>query len=197
MAEHELPLEPNISNLIESQFPKFYQENGQVLIAFVQEYYKWLEGSQVVSNTNFSSRSRVSISSKSANVIGFNSNFSEHFSDGDTIAIYDENNISNYTLYTIDEISNNTFLTLSSNTLPSFSSSNSWYTTTYTEYNPNYYLRRFLSNKDIDSTADRFLIYFKEKYLKNIQFDTQANIKNLLKHSLDIYRSKGTERSIN
>jgi len=53
-----------------------------------------------------------------------------------------------------------------------------------------------LSNKDIDSTADRFLIYFKEKYLKNIQFDTQANIKNLLKHSLDIYRSKGTERSI-
>ena len=59
-----------------------------------------------------------------------------------------------------------------------------------------YKARHLLEYRDIDTTLDEFILYFKEKYLKNIQFDTATNKKLLVKHSLDLYRSKGTERSI-
>lgn len=56
--------------------------------------------------------------------------------------------------------------------------------------------RSLLDNIDIDSTIEEFLIFFKQKYLRNIQFDVSTDIPQLVKHSLDIYRSKGTERCI-
>lgn len=59
-----------------------------------------------------------------------------------------------------------------------------------------YHTRRISEYKDIDNTVDEFLIYFKEKYLKNIQFTTAASTKRMVKHSLDLYRSKGTSRAI-
>ncbi len=49
---------------------------------------------------------------------------------------------------------------------------------------------------DIDTTVERFIVYFKNKYLPNIQLSTSTNIKMLVKHSLDIYRSRGTVRAI-
>ena len=36
-------IEQTISNLIQSQFPSFYNEDGPTLIAFIQAYYEWLE----------------------------------------------------------------------------------------------------------------------------------------------------------
>jgi hypothetical protein len=62
--------------------------------------------------------------------------------------------------------------------------------------NPLYHARRLPSYRDIDDTTDDFIVQFKEKYLKNIQFDTASNKKLLVKNALDMYRSKGTERSI-
>ena len=62
--------------------------------------------------------------------------------------------------------------------------------------NTTYHARRILDYGDIDTTVDTFLVHFKEKYLKNIQFDTATDTKLLVKHSLDLYRSKGTERAI-
>lgn len=50
--------------------------------------------------------------------------------------------------------------------------------------------------RDVDETLDEFIVYFKEKYLKNIQFDTATKTRLLIKNSLELYRSKGTERSI-
>ena len=64
------------------------------------------------------------------------------------------------------------------------------------EDNPLYHARRIPDYKDIDTTLDDFILYFKEKYLKNIQFDIASNKKLLIKNSLDLYRSKGSERSI-
>lgn len=49
---------------------------------------------------------------------------------------------------------------------------------------------------DIDTTIEEFLVYFKDKYLQNIQLPTTSNVKLLVKHSLDIYRSRGTIRCI-
>lgn len=59
-----------------------------------------------------------------------------------------------------------------------------------------YYSRKYYNIKDIDTTLDQFIIYFKEKYLKNIQLTTKTDTRMLVKHALDIYRSKGTERSV-
>jgi hypothetical protein len=56
--------------------------------------------------------------------------------------------------------------------------------------------RKIFDYKDIDETTEEFLVYFKEKYLKNIQFQTTTNTRQLLKHTLDLYRSKGTDRAI-
>ena len=36
-------IEKNISTLIQSQFPSFYNEEGELFIAFVKAYYEWLE----------------------------------------------------------------------------------------------------------------------------------------------------------
>jgi hypothetical protein len=101
-------IEKKISNLIENQFPAYYRENGPVLVAFITEYYKWLE------------------------------------SNGQTL----------------------------------------------------YHTRRILDYKDIDETVEQFIIYFKNKFLPDIQFNTETNIKQIIKNSLDLYRAKGTERGI-
>ena len=39
----QFSIEKKISNLIESQFPQFYQEEGPDFILFMKAYYEWLE----------------------------------------------------------------------------------------------------------------------------------------------------------
>jgi hypothetical protein len=62
--------------------------------------------------------------------------------------------------------------------------------------NPLWYTRRLPEIKDIDESLEEFLVHFKEKYLKNIPITSHTNVRNLVKHSLDLYRSKGTERGV-
>ena len=62
--------------------------------------------------------------------------------------------------------------------------------------NPLYLSKKIPEHSDIDTTLDDFFVYFKEKYLKNVQFETESNKKLFIKNSLDFYRAKGTERSI-
>lgn len=112
------PIDTFISQFVSKQFPDFYQEEGPLFVLFAEEYYKWLESTNVV----------VSGSDVS----------------GETI----------------------------------------------------YHSRNLLNYRDIDSTLDEFLVYFKEKYLKGISFDTLTNKRFLVKVALDLFRSKGTERSI-
>ncbi len=59
-----------------------------------------------------------------------------------------------------------------------------------------YHSRRLPEFRDIDETIDEFVLHFKEKYLKNIQLDTILATRKLIKHSLDLYRSKGSERGL-
>lgn len=65
-----------------------------------------------------------------------------------------------------------------------------------TQGNSTYHARRLFEYKDIDETTDEYVVYFKETYLKNIQLETVQNTRQLIKHSLDLYRSKGSERAI-
>lgn len=59
-----------------------------------------------------------------------------------------------------------------------------------------FHTRRLLDYNDIDKTSDNFVIQFKEKYLKDIQLETTSATRELVKNSLDLYRSKGTEQSV-
>ncbi len=59
-----------------------------------------------------------------------------------------------------------------------------------------WYTRRLYEIKDIDETLDEFITHFKEKYLSRIPINDNTDVRNLVKHSLDLYRSKGTERGV-
>jgi hypothetical protein len=56
--------------------------------------------------------------------------------------------------------------------------------------------RQHLQNLDIDTVVEDFLVHFKQTYLQNIQLETTSNIRLMVKHSLDLYRSRGTPRAI-
>lgn len=59
-----------------------------------------------------------------------------------------------------------------------------------------YHARSLPDYRDVDKTVEEYLIYFKEKYLKGIDFDTQASKRTLIKAAQDLFRSKGSELSI-
>lgn len=101
-------IEPVISNLIESMFPSFYQDNqGEMFMEFVTEYFAWLEQPG----------------------------------------------------------------------------------------NPVYYARRHIQNHDIDQAAEQFYIHFKNKFTPDIIYNSESSIPDMVKHSLEFYRSKGTDLS--
>lgn len=60
------------------------------------------------------------------------------------------------------------------------------------EGQPIYQARTLFDYRDIDNTLESFLEYFQKKYLYGIPFNVIANKRFLLKHILDVYRSKGS-----
>jgi len=119
----QFSIEKKISNFIENQFPRFYQEEGDNFILFAKAYYEWME-------------------------------------------------------------SNNPLVDSSNNVIL-----NSDYTSLMP---PIYGARNLLDYRDIDNTLDAFLDHFQKKYLYGIPFDVIVNKRYLLKHILDVYRSKGS-----
>jgi hypothetical protein len=55
--------------------------------------------------------------------------------------------------------------------------------------------RSLLEYADVDKTEEEFLKYFKTNYLNDIPSDVLSDKRMLVKHILDLYRSKGTPRS--
>lgn len=95
-------IEKYISIFVESQFPSFYKEEGELFVLFVKAYYSWLEETG----------------------------------------------------------------------------------------QPIYEARKLFDYRDIDNTLEKFLEYFQKKYLYGIPFSIISNKRQLLKHVLDVYRSK-------
>ena len=56
--------------------------------------------------------------------------------------------------------------------------------------------RDAFSVRDIDTTFERFLVYFKKKYLSSLPLKEDKDIRFLLKHIQDLYRRKGSKESI-
>jgi hypothetical protein len=184
-------IERKISNLIQDQFPEFYQSDGPVFVQFVTAYYKWLETYQAVDNFQFVNQTVV-VAPANNTVLGTNTIFQDQFANGSTIAIW--KSATNYDIYTVAEVSSNTELTLTEGV--TFSNVAANFSNTHIGYNPLYHSRRMTDYRDIDQTTEAFLVYFKQKYLQGIQFSTRTNTREFVKHALDLYRSKGTERSV-
>lgn len=55
--------------------------------------------------------------------------------------------------------------------------------------------RSLMEYRDLDTTLDSFVKYFKNKYINSLPENIVADKKLLMKHILDLYRSKGTEKS--
>lgn len=189
-------IEKKISNLIASQFPSFYQEEGPLFIEFVKAYYEFLEGTANVRSDSWLNErfSSVSVESGNTTILGSNTKFETNFANGDLIAILRSTDTTSYDIFTINAIASNTELSIT--TEPEFSATKTKYTTVDQIGNPIYFARRYMEIQDIDETFENFLIHFKEEYLKNLQFINVTNTRKLVKNSLSLYRSKGTERSI-
>lgn len=62
--------------------------------------------------------------------------------------------------------------------------------------NPIYHSRRLLEYSDIDETTEQFLKYFKNTYINSLPESIASDKRLLMKHVLDLYRAKGTDRAI-
>lgn len=62
--------------------------------------------------------------------------------------------------------------------------------------NPLFHSRKLQEYRNIDQTVDSFYVYFKEKFLKNVEITSQVSEDRLIKASNDLYKSKGSERSL-
>lgn len=56
--------------------------------------------------------------------------------------------------------------------------------------------RSLFDYKDIDKTSSEFIAHYKNKYLEGFSLNTEANTQLLVKHSKDIYSTKGTHKGI-
>jgi hypothetical protein len=176
-------IDTKISPLVENMFPSFYQEDGENFVMFVKAYYEWLEENHQLigleDNTNFN----VGDTIRQENVTG-------------TLIAYVGTDI----LVRVDGLETFKCFNVCSELIPITSSSggNTFILRggTAKRVGPLFMSRNLLKLRDIDKTIDLFVVRFKEKYLKNIEFDIETNKQLLVKHSLDLYRSKGTERSI-
>ena len=179
-------IEKTISPLIPSLFPSFYQDEGENFIAFVKAYYEWLEQNfqllTLENNEGFVKGATIT----QENVTGV----IYDIIDGDLLVKVEGNE----TFKCFNICSDLIQITTVNNGI------------TYSTYilrggtsrrlGSIFLSRNLLEYRDIDETLDLFIVYFKEKYLKNIEFDTATNKRLLVKNSLDLYRAKGTERAI-
>lgn len=172
-------IEQYISPFIESQFPEFYREEGPLFILFTKEYFKWLEAYygylNLTSTANFNVGDTVTQGESTAVILSV---------DGNNILVSDVSG-----LFVCKENCDDIIPITSSN-------GGSTFIETISTTNFLYQSRNLNTIRDIDRTTDYFLKLFKEKYLKNVQLSTETYRKTLIKAAHDLFKTKGTERSI-
>jgi hypothetical protein len=180
-----IPIEQTVSPLVENMFPSFYHEEGPNFVAFMKAYYEWLEtptqtleladatgfdvGDDISQELSTNSISAGIVLTKDTNTILVQLTSDEQFRCVQREGVL---------IPVLSSTGSSTIINLSSSD------------------NVIHHARNITSYRDIDTTIDKFILHFKEKYLKNIQFDIATNKKLLVKNSFDLYRSKGTSRSI-
>src|SRR5690606_36160818 len=103
-------IEKNIHFLVENQFPHLFKTEGENLVRFATEYFKWLENNQHIAFSNVQSNVAVSVSNNI--VSGNGTSFESYFSNGETIAIYRNNE--SYDIFTIETVNSDEQIVLDS-----------------------------------------------------------------------------------
>ena len=169
-----------ISPLIKHQFPEVYRDTGPEFILFVEAYFQWLESNfqklELESTTGFNVNDTVTQGSTTGVV---------YYVDSKILLV----RINGFTQFNCNVLCND-YTPITS------SSGGQSYIKYQWRVNPIYNARKLPNLRDIDTTLDSFVVHFKEKYLKNIDFDVATNKKLLVKNSLDLYRAKGTSRAV-
>lgn len=166
----DFSIEKKISNFVESQFPQFYLEEGENFVLFVKAYYEWLESAYAV---------------RTYYVLKTNNNVQ--------ITQLQYNNLSthNQKLYNVkyDIITKDEYYVLVVNDKKHRTATAAAYDL---QLQAVHQARNIFDLRDIDNTLEDFLEHFQQKYLYGIPFNTIINKRFLLKHILDVYRSKGS-----
>lgn len=178
-----LDIESKISPLVQNMFPSFYMEEGENFVAFVKAYYEWLEQNHQLldleDNTNFNVGDTIQQADVTGTIVAFVDQSVLILVDGlDTFKCY---NVCSELIPVTSSSGGNTYIKRGGTTR---------------RLGIVFLARKLAEMRDIDRTLDLFVLRFKEKYLKNIEFDIRTNKQLLVKNSLDLYRSKGTSRSI-
>jgi hypothetical protein len=181
-----LNIENQISSLVEDHFPSFYNEEGPLFILFTKEYFEWLEKNYVYLTLNDPTLFEV------GDTVTQNVDVTDEIAVGEIEA---KNNNKIFVRVVEGTFRCNTKC-LNNVTQISSSRGGSTFISEITSTNFLYYSRNLPGIRDLDRTNSRFYVYFKEKYLKNIQFDAKSSEKLLIKAAHELYSSKGTERSI-
>jgi hypothetical protein len=181
-------IEQLVSPLIQKQFPSFYLEEGPNFVAFIEAYYEWLENNYqlitVDANTGFNVGDTV-----------YQSGAGRTTSTTGTITAISGNDL----LVRLPAYDAFKLSTQFNNDDRLKSVANSSVNTSVNNVNiitPVFQARNIFKSRDIDTTIEQFILHFKEKYLKNISFNTATDKKLLVKNSLNLYRAKGTEKSV-
>ena len=173
-------IEAKISPFIQNMFPQFYKEDGENFITFVQAYFEWLE----------QNHQELTLESNTGFVVG--DTVTQSNTTGTIISLEDDR-----ALVKVDGFDSFRCNVLCNDYVPlSSTSGGNSYIRIQKNVNPLYHARNLFNIRDVDTTLEQYIVHFKEKYLKNIEFDVATNKKLLMKNSLDLYRSKGTARSI-
>lgn len=180
-----LQIEKYISPLVEKLFPQFYLTEGETFVAFIKAYYEWLE-------QNFQLLTLESVTGFSVGETIYQIQATDRLASGVIYSIND-----NDVLVLLDSIHPFRCIMHCSELSEIYNSTGSTSKIMVQEKpNPLFSSRNLFEYRDVDTTIDNFILFFKEKYLKNIQFNIATNKELLIKNSLELYRSKGTERSI-
>jgi hypothetical protein len=173
-------IQAKISPLIKNQFPSFYLDEGEDFVTFIEAYYEWLESNHQLlglrNKTNFNVGDTVTQGTTTGTIIAI---------DGLDVVV----RVNNFDSFRCN-VQCDEYLPVTS------SAGGSTFIETQRKLNPIHWARKLFTIRDVDLTLDQFIVHFKEKYLKNIEFDINTNKRLLVKNSFDLYRSKGTERSI-
>jgi sugar lactone lactonase YvrE len=176
-------IETLISPFIENQFPSFYKDQGENFILFVKAYFEWLEQNHQLltleSYTDFNVGDTLAQGTTTGKIVAY--------VDGELLVYVNGFD----TFKCLSVCSDITPITSSSGGATIIKKGGRT-----KRMGSLFFARNLPKLRDIDKTIDIFILHFKEKYLKNIEFDTATNQRLLVKNSQDLYRSKGTERSI-
>ena len=205
-----IKLDNKISNLIDSQLPEFFKNEGTNFGEFLKFYYKWMESHELtISNVTQDEYHIVKEDEDGAFVLETGDdlllenttrgNFSAFESDekitgltSGATGIVDRNtNTSSSKIY-VTGVTKTDFI---NGELIKGNNNRTIGTVVSYQKNPTFASRTLLKSRDVDSTTSSYLDKFSKEFLENIPLNLSADKSLLIKHITDVYRSKGTSVS--